>query len=281
VDITVLCFSWLKQNHSQVLSGSKGDCSSLPCSGTFPSEHRSQILKTSQKPTRKEQGHSWHRHTGPQHQPCSCSPTTQPVPSFSAQDPSCPAPQRSRCSPPLLSPGNTPGGLSCPVPAPFSRGDSQHLWKAHSPSRIWRGNHFFLAVLVFFYCCYSFGVRIKEKKRKAGVGDACARHQQPLVGKASAAAASTPTSDPGLRVLGRGVSVLTWVGKPGRIRPSGLPPSKYKNQSNRQHLSTGRMLAVHAHLWNIASINTLGPNSPPLTTPHLCSAHPSTNRNYV
>lgn len=57
--------------------------------------------------------------------------------------------------PPRFFPGNTPMGLSCPVPAPFPG-------VTPLPPHLWRGN-FFLAVLVLFYCYYSFKVRIKGK----------------------------------------------------------------------------------------------------------------------
>lgn len=61
----------------------------------------------------------------------------------------------------------------------------------------------FIAVNFFF-----FVIKFSLKKPgKAGIRDACEQHQQPLVGKASAAAASPPTSGPG-----QGVSLLTPTG---------------------------------------------------------------------
>lgn len=147
-------FPWLQQNPS-IAKWFKMGPFFPPLQQDIPNGNRGpRSSKPYKTPLSKTERRSWQRHTRSQHQPRSCSPTTQPIPSFFCTGPLLPY---SQGFPPRFFPGNTPMGLSCPVPAPFPG-------VTLLPPHLWRGNNFFFAVLVLFYCYYSFKVRIKERE---------------------------------------------------------------------------------------------------------------------
>lgn len=199
--------------------------------------------------------HSWCSHTGSQHQPCSHSLNLRTGPLL----PYSPCPEAFS---PSAAPREPPCGAVLPRPSA--------LFQGSPPERLANTQSFIhLEMNQLLPCCsglvllltFFLSENLTTERGKAGFGDPCEQHQQPLVGKGERCICSARTPAlgklcphplrEGTNTRGRNCS---------RIRPSALPPSRYKSKRKRSAAGGTEQSC------SLASINPLRPNSPPPTT---------------